>query len=720
MFISASQNSCSATDLHETTKVRYPFITFKGSFLRHIFAALLPVACIALLPNTSFAQATLTDDHSQFGPKDPNLYLGNNGGSSATTFLKFNLSGAPVESNVSRATLKLFVNPISPGNPNQGGQYQIDVRDISNAWSEQSPTPQNNGTLLATASVSLPSYSNFITIDITNLVRDWINGIRPNNGVALGIRSGPRNYLVLDGKENTLTSQLPKLELVLDKITGVTTTAGLSGGGTTGNIAVGISDGGVTTPRLADGAVTSQKIVSGAVGTSQLALGGVTSANIAAGSIGTQHLTDGSVTSLKIATGAVGTPQLAAGAVTSSSIAAGVVGNQHLADGSVTSSKIGPAAVGTPQLAAGAVTSTNIEAGAVGGAQLANGVVNTTHLADSAVTSAKIASGQTVKGLNGLTDNVTLAAGDNVTIVPSGSTLTISATGPKLNSQQIALLRWYDVNKTASFQVGNSPVAIAFDGANIWVSNHGDNTVTKLRASDGSNLGTFAVGPNPSTVAFDGANIWVANYGGSTVTKLRASDGALIDTITVGSNPRGLSFDGANLWVSNYGSGTITKLRANDGVILGTTNGVSVPAGMAYDGSNIWVARDLGFGSVTKVRASDGVVLDTFSTSAGFPREVAFDGANIWVTNHFSVTKLRASDGALLGVIDLGFNLGDIAFDGANMWVANESHLFKLRASDGALIGQFPFPVANSWFGVAFDGANIWVANFGGNTVIKQ
>jgi Chaperone of endosialidase len=58
-----------------------------------------------------------------------------------------------------------------------------------------------------------------------------------------------------------------------------------------------------------------------------------------------------------------------------------------------------------------------------------SGGVNTTQLADSAVTSAKISSGQVVKSLNGLTDNVTLAAGSNVTITPSGNTLTISATG---------------------------------------------------------------------------------------------------------------------------------------------------------------------------------------------------------------------------------------------------------------------------------------------------
>jgi trimeric autotransporter adhesin len=56
-------------------------------------------------------------------------------------------------------------------------------------------------------------------------------------------------------------------------------------------------------------------------------------------------------------------------------------------------------------------------------ATTANGV------AAGAVTAAGIASGQVVKNLNGLTDGVTLSPGVNVTITPSGNTLTIASIG---------------------------------------------------------------------------------------------------------------------------------------------------------------------------------------------------------------------------------------------------------------------------------------------------
>ena len=59
-----------------------------------------------------------------------------------------------------------------------------------------------------------------------------------------------------------------------------------------------------------------------------------------------------------------------------------------------------------------------------------------------------------------------------------------------------------------SFPVGNRPHHLVFDGANIWVTNHDDGTVMKLRASDGTIQGTFPAGPTPLYITFEGANIW--------------------------------------------------------------------------------------------------------------------------------------------------------------------------------------------------------------------
>lgn len=58
-----------------------------------------------------------------------------------------------------------------------------------------------------------------------------------------------------------------------------------------------------------------------------------------------------------------------------------------------------------------------------------NGGIGAVQLGDGAVTAAKIASGQAVKSLNGIKDDVTLGGGSNITITPSGNTLTINTSG---------------------------------------------------------------------------------------------------------------------------------------------------------------------------------------------------------------------------------------------------------------------------------------------------
>ena len=48
-------------------------------------------------------------------------------------------------------------------------------------------------------------------------------------------------------------------------------------------------------------------------------------------------------------------------------------------------------------------------------------------------------------------------------------------------------------------------------GVSMWVTNAGDNAVTRLRSTDGLNIGTFPTGRVPIGIAFDGANMWLAN-----------------------------------------------------------------------------------------------------------------------------------------------------------------------------------------------------------------
>ena len=306
---------------------------------------------------------------------------------------------------------------------------------------------------------------------------------------------------------------------------------------------------------------------------------------------------------------------------------------------------------------------------------------------------------------------------------PQGIQGSAGATGPQ--GQQgpagntpghVALLQWW---ASLTYTAGSNPIGVVFDGTNIWITNIGSSSVTKLLASTGSAVGTYTVGANPYGIAFDGTNIWVANSASSTVTKLLASTGATVGTYPAGSNPYGVAFDGINIWVSNYNSSSVTELLASTGATVGTYPVGSNPYGVAFDGTNIWVANS-GGSSVTELLASTGATVGAYPVGT-HPFLVAFDGTNIWVSNIGSstVTKLLASTGATVGTYPVGSEPYGVAFDGTNIWVANSGSgsVTKLLASTGATVSTYTVGPSPYW--VAFDGANIWVANYNGGTVSK-
>jgi len=130
-----------------------------------------------------------------------------------TSYIRFNLSAAPPNANVAKATLRLYVDSlIKPGN--------FDVYELDTPWSENTLTYNTAPPLGPSATSNQPipvtssSLHQYILIDITPLVQNWVAGVITNNGVALALTSAGGNFS-FDSKESPLTSNGPDLEIVL-------------------------------------------------------------------------------------------------------------------------------------------------------------------------------------------------------------------------------------------------------------------------------------------------------------------------------------------------------------------------------------------------------------------------------------------------------------------------------------------------------------------------
>ncbi len=146
------------------------------------------------------------------------------------------------------------------------------------------------------------------------------------------------------------------------------------------------------------------------------------SGNLAGDVVGSQNNT-------VIKANAVNTTKLADNAVTDSKLADNAVTSAKLSNNSVTTAKLTDNVVTSPKLANNSVTATKIAGNAIVTAHLTDNVISTNKIADSVITSPKIASGQIVRSVNGLTDDIVLAAGNGATFSTNGNTITINGTG---------------------------------------------------------------------------------------------------------------------------------------------------------------------------------------------------------------------------------------------------------------------------------------------------
>jgi trimeric autotransporter adhesin len=131
----------------------------------------------------------------------------------ATAFIQFNLSELPPNATVSKATLRLYVDAVT-------GAGTFDVYEVNTPWTEgglnftNAPAPGLSATGSKPVSISSASGNQFVLVDITTLVQDWVNGTVANNGIALKLTSSTGG-VSFDSKESPLTSHEPELEITL-------------------------------------------------------------------------------------------------------------------------------------------------------------------------------------------------------------------------------------------------------------------------------------------------------------------------------------------------------------------------------------------------------------------------------------------------------------------------------------------------------------------------
>jgi YVTN family beta-propeller protein len=105
------------------------------------------------------------------------------------------------------------------------------------------------------------------------------------------------------------------------------------------------------------------------------------------------------------------------------------------------------------------------------------------------------------------------------------------------------------VTTVSTVTVGRRPSGIAAGDGAVWVTDAGDDAVTRIDLASGSEA-TIAVGHGPTGITVDGTDVWVANSDDGTVSEIDATGRRVVATIDVGNRPTGIAVAGGRVWVS--------------------------------------------------------------------------------------------------------------------------------------------------------------------------
>lgn len=178
---------------------------------------ILLLIALLLWPAAAHAQHIARDDTHVKNASTTNfrdaerLIVGDSG--KYTSFIRFDLSMLPTEltgNEIQKATLRLFTGVVG-----RAGSFEISR--VQGDWNEATLSFDSAagivGNLEAIVPVGPADANEYLLVDLTTLVKEWVDGAQPNDGVAL-VPIGDV-HLQFDSKEAKGTSHDPVLEIMV-------------------------------------------------------------------------------------------------------------------------------------------------------------------------------------------------------------------------------------------------------------------------------------------------------------------------------------------------------------------------------------------------------------------------------------------------------------------------------------------------------------------------
>jgi hypothetical protein len=184
-----------------------------------------------------------------------------------------------------------------------------------------------------------------------------------------------------------------------------------------------------------------------------------------------------------------------------------------------------------------------------------------------------------------------------------------------------------------------APNGLVSDGVNVWVAS-GSGTLVAINATTCAITNTVQIGGTPALMAFDGANVWVTDYTGGRVVKVEAASGAILSAYTVGQGPYGIVYDPGTrtIWIAisqgNPGSIQVMNLTDTEAWVISTPT--ATPKYLMFNGYVYVTDGELSlswYNSATRTLLGENEVP---APATG----IVWSGGHVWVAGDGDISEI--------------------------------------------------------------------------------
>jgi peptide/nickel transport system substrate-binding protein len=247
----------------------------------------------------------------------------------------------------------------------------------------------------------------------------------------------------------------------------------------------------------------------------------------------------------------------------------------------------------------------------------------------------------------------------------------------------------------AEIPVGDAPGGVAAGSDAVWVSNTGEDTVSRIDPATNDVRQTIDVGGGPAGIAATPNAVWVANGLDATVSRIDPESNRVSQVIDVGNGPTGVAAGEGAVWVTNSTDGTVSRIDLDSGTVTGTYPAAPGASSIAVGFGRVWVVSPPS-AKVVALDPDSGRIVDEIGVGVD-PAAIGVGRDALWVTNRAdgTVSKIEPRSGAVIGTTAVGRAPTGVAAGEDAVWVANSGDATMSRVDPSSVTVVKSIPLGN-------------------------